>query len=619
MKKMILLLVGIAFMGYTMNSQATLRISGQVSDDSGPLAGVSVSVKGTNTVVITDTAGWYVISASPEATLIFAFLGMKTQQIAVNGRTTINVVMQPYEILLDEVVVVGYGIQRKSVISIDRPVMEYQAEYRNMSADAVYVVGGVNYDDLDKEEYGAPAENKFISPLREPLSTFSADVDVASYANIRRYIHRGQIPPSEAVRTEELINYFTWHYPPPKDAYPVSVTTEAGACPWNAAHRLVRIGIRAREIDADRLPASNLVFLIDVSGSMDGPTRLGLVKASLKLLVNNLRAKDRVAIVVYAGSAGEVLPSTPGNDRPKIREALDNLSAGGSTAGGAGIKLAYKIARQNFIKNGNNRIILCTDGDFNVGVASEEELGKLIEEERRSGVFLTVLGYGMGNYKDRKMQTLAQKGNGNHAYIDNLQEANKTLVEQFGSTVYAVAKDVKLQVEFNPAKVQAYRLIGYETRLLNPEDFNDDTKDAGEMGAGHTVTALYEVVPAGVESDFVGRIDALKYQSNDTPPPALSSSPEMLTVKVRYKEPDKDTSKKIEQPLIDEGSGASSDDFRFTAAVALFGHLLRHSDYVRNASYRDVIELAGAGLGDDPSGYRHEFVQLVKTVEGMTK
>lgn len=607
---MILLLVGIAFMGYTIDSQAMLRISGQVSDDSGPLAGVSVSVEGTNVSVITNTDGRYVLSASPKATLIFAFLGMKTQQIAVEGRTTIDVVMQFEEILLDDVVVVAYGIRSKSdILPVNQPEIAYEA---------AYVVSDVHYDEWDGEEYESPVENKFVSPLHKPLSTFSADVDVASYANVRRYIHRGQMPPGEAVRTEELVNYFTWHYPPPKGADPVSVTAEAGVCPWNAAHRLVRIGVRAREIDSDRLPASNLVFLIDVSGSMEGSSRLGLVKASLKLLINNLRAEDRVAIVVYAGSAGEALPSTPGNDRQKIREALDNLSAGGSTAGGAGIKLAYKIARQHFIKNGNNRIILCTDGDFNVGVSSEKELEQLIEEERRSGVFLTVLGYGMGNYKDRKMQTLAQKGNGNHAYIDNLQEANKTLVEQFGSTVYAVAKDVKLQVEFNPAKVQAYRLIGYETRLLNPEDFNDDTKDAGEMGAGHTVTALYEVVPAGVESDFAGRIDALKYQSNN-PPPALSSSPEMLTVKVRYKEPDEDASKKIEQPLIDKGSDASSSDFRFAAAVALFGHLLRHSDYVRNASYRDVIELANAGLGDDPSGYRHEFVQLVKTVEGMAK
>lgn len=346
------------------------------------------------------------------------------------------------------------------------------------------------YDNLQDEEYSQFSENRFRLANEDPLSTFSVDVDAASYSNMRRFINRGSLPNKDAVRIEELINYFSYNYTEPTGNDPIKISTEVGNCPWNSQNRLVKIGLKARSMTEENLPASNFVFLIDVSGSMYGATRLDLVKSSLKLLTNNLREKDRVAIVVYAGSAGEVLPSTSGENKQKIKEALDNLNAGGSTAGGAGIQLAYKIAKQNFIKGGNNRIILCTDGDFNVGVSSNDGLLALIEQERKSGVFLSILGYGMGNYKDSKMQTLAQAGNGNHAYIDNLQEANKVLVNEFGATMYTVAKDVKLQIEFNSTKVQAYRLVGYETRLLNKEDFNDDTKDAGEMGAGHTVTAF---------------------------------------------------------------------------------------------------------------------------------
>ncbi|MDR1092438.1 MAG: VWA domain-containing protein, partial [Prevotella sp.] len=316
-------------------------------------------------------------------------------------------------------------------------------------------VADTGFDRLNDEEYSQFAENKFQRAKDEPLSTFSVDVDAASYSNMRRFINRGTLPEKDAVRIEELINYFSYNYPEPTGSDPVKISAEVGNCPWNNQNRLVKIGLKARNIAGDNLPASNFVFLIDVSGSMEGPTRLGLVKSSLKLLVNNLREKDRVAIVVYAGAAGEVLSSTSGSNKQKIKEALENLSAGGSTAGGAGIQLAYKIAKKNFIKGGNNRIILCTDGDFNVGVSSDDGLQKLIEQERKSGVFLSILGYGMGNYKDKKMQVLAQTGNGNHAYIDNLQEANKVLVNEFGATMYTVAKDVKLQVEFNPAKVQA--------------------------------------------------------------------------------------------------------------------------------------------------------------------
>ncbi len=468
------------------------------------------------------------------------------------------------------------------------------------------------------EEYVSRSENRFIEVNKEPLSTFSIDVDAAAYSNMRRFINQGQIPPADAIRTEELINYFSYNYAKPKGNDPVRITAEAGTCPWNNQHRLVRIGIKAREIADENLPPSNLVFLVDVSGSMYGATRLELVKSSLKLLVNNLRKQDRVAIVVYAGSAGEVLPSTSGNDKQKIREALDKLTAGGSTAGGAGIQLAYKIARNNFIKNGNNRIILCTDGDFNVGVSSPEGLEQMIEKERKSGVFLTILGYGMGNYKDNRMQVLAEKGNGNHAYIDNMQEANRVLVGEFGGTIFTVAKDVKLQIEFNPSHVQAYRLVGYESRLLNKEDFNDDTKDAGEMGAGHNVTAFYEVVPVGVKSNITGDVDDLKYQRPEqTLKPILSGSRELLTVKLRYKQPDKDVSKKIELALIDDKSDKVSNDFRFASAVAMFGQLLRHSDYNGDATYDDVIALAKTALDDDAQGYRREFIRLAEAVKGM--
>lgn len=475
-----------------MLAQSTL-VKGQVTDDQNhPLIGCNVVVKGSSNGTLTDLDGKYSITTSLNSTLVFSYVGFQTQEIKVTGNI-LNVQLKADVQTLEEVAVVGYSTRHKSQI--------------------VAASMSINYSPhINTEEYKSISENRFKTAAEDPLSTFSIDVDAASYSNMRRFINQGQLPSADAIRTEELINYFSYDYQLPKGKDPVKISAEVGNCPWNEKHRLVQIGLKAKEIADENMPASNLVFLIDVSGSMYGPTRLELVKSSLKLLINNLREKDRVAIVVYSGSAGEVLPSTSGSDKQKIREALDKLTAGGSTAGGAGIKLAYSIARKNFIKNGNNRIILCSDGDFNVGVSSTDGLEKLIEEERKSGVFLTVLGYGMGNYKDNRMQTLAEKGNGNHAYIDNMQEANKVLVQEFGGTIYTVAKDVKLQIEFNPAHVQAYRLIGYESRLLNKEDFNDDTKDAGEMGAGHTVTAFYEVIPVGVESSFTGRVDDLKYQ-----------------------------------------------------------------------------------------------------------
>ena len=469
------------------------------------------------------------------------------------------------------------------------------------------------------EEYPTFDENRFLSAQTHPLSTFSLDVDVASYGNMRRIINQGEIPSTDVIRTEELINYFSYDYPQPGGEHPVNIITEVAPCPWKDKHKIVKIGIKAKEIPAENLPYSNFVFLIDVSGSMQGRTRLDLVKSSLKLLVNNLRDKDRVAIVVYAGAAGEVLPSTKGKDRQKILEALENLTAGGSTAGGEGIQLAYKVAEKNFIPKGNNRIILCTDGDFNVGVSSTSELEKLIESKRETGIYLTVLGYGMGNYKDSKLQTLSQKGNGNHAYIDNIQEANKVLVQEFGSTMYAVANDAKLQVEFNPAFVNFYRLIGYETRLLNDEDFNDDTKDAGELGAGHTVTALYEIIPVGVENPYKGKVDDLKYQKEKITTGDYSS--EMLTIKLRYKKPGESESKKLEIPVssIINDVPAISNDFKFALSVAMFGQLLRDSEFKGNATYSKVIDLAKEGLDNDEYGYRREFVRLVEAVNQLVK
>ncbi len=469
-------------------------------------------------------------------------------------------------------------------------------------------------DRFNTEGYAHNPENDFKNVKSTPLSTFSIDVDAASYSNMRRFINNGQNPPIDAVRTEEMINYFSYNYPQPKGEDPFSITTEMSDCPWNKKHKLIHVGIQGEKIDTDELPSSNLVFLLDVSGSMSSSNKLPLLKKSFGLLVNNLTEKDRVAIVVYAGAAGLVLPATPGNQREKIMNALNNLNAGGSTAGGAGIKLAYKIALENFIKEGNNRVILATDGDFNIGASSDGEMTRLIEKKRESGVFLTCLGFGMGNYKDSKMETLADQGNGNYAYIDNILEAKKVLVTEMGGTMHTIAKDVKIQVEFNPNKIASYKLIGYENRLLNDEDFNDDTKDAGELGSGHTVTALYEVAMKG-SKDGVPSVDPLRYQENEMI--SNSGSNEILTVKFRYKKPQSKTSKLIVRHLKDKSTqlSKSSENFRFSAAVAEFGLLLRNSKHKSKASYQQVIELAKNSKGKDENGYRAEFIRLVEMSE----
>lgn len=466
------------------------------------------------------------------------------------------------------------------------------------------------------ENYGRYVENGFQSPAANPLSTFSIDVDTASYANMRRFLRNGNRPPIDSIRTEEWLNYFQYRYPEPEGEHPVSITTELAASPWQPKHKLVRIGLKSKAVETRNLPPANLVFLVDVSGSMSSPDKLPLLKRSFALLAEQLRPQDDVAVVVYAGAAGTVLPSTSGREKGRILEALERLHAGGSTAGAQGLQLAYQTARAHFKPKGNNRVILATDGDFNVGVASEAELVRLIEKERGGGIYLTVLGFGTGNFQDAKMKALSKHGNGNYAYVDSLLEARKVLVQEMGANLLTVAKDVKLQIEFNPARVQAYRLIGYESRLLAAEDFNNDKKDAGEMGAGHTVTALYEIVPHGV-SGTIAKVDDLKYQKPQQTP--AGKSQELLTVKLRYKPPTSDVSKLMAQAVEDrETKQSPSEDFRFAAAVAGFSMLLRDSDHKAGASFEQVIQLASQSLGTDPQGHRAEFLYLVKTAQGMT-
>jgi Ca-activated chloride channel family protein len=459
---------------------------------------------------------------------------------------------------------------------------------------------------FNTEQYAHIVEHPFLSVAANALSTFSIDVDRASYSNVRRFIRNGVRPPRDAVRLEELVNYFTYDYPEPSGRHPFSVTTEVAAAPWKSGHLLLRIGLKGRSVPVGDLPPNNLVFLADVSGSMNSPDKLPLLQAALTMLVDPLRPQDRVALVAYAGAAGLVLPSTPGDRKAEIAAAIAELEAGGSTAGGAGIQLAYAVAREHHIPGGNNRVILATDGDCNVGVSSDGELVRLIEQKREQGTFLTVLGFGTGNLQDAKMEQLADHGNGNYAYVDDLLEARKVLVTEMGGTLLTIAKDVKIQVEFNPARVRAFRLLGYENRALAAEDFADDRKDAGEMGAGHTVTALYEIVPVGVETDVAIRgMDALRYREAETPSPAANSA-ELGLVKVRYKEPDGTTSPLMEHRVLDR-SGEPSQDLVFASAVAGFGMILRESEHRGSWTMTDVLAAARRSVGTDAEGYRAEF------------
>ncbi|MGC2235672.1 MAG: VWA domain-containing protein [Pyrinomonadaceae bacterium] len=471
-------------------------------------------------------------------------------------------------------------------------------------------------DEVTKgERYAEINENPFLEVTRAPLSTFSIDVDTASYANVRRYLNDGNLPPKDAVRIEELINYFEYDYPQPVGNVPFSVNTEVASCPWNAKHKIVQIGLQGKKVSLDNVPPSNLVFLLDVSGSMESPDKLPLLKNALRILVNQLSSKDRVSIVVYAGASGLVLPSTSAGNKGEIINAINNLNAGGSTNGGQGIKLAYRIAQENFIENGNNRVILATDGDFNVGVTGDGELTSLIEQKRQSGVFLSVLGFGSGNLNDSMMEKLADKGNGNYSYIDSQEEARKALGEQVAGTLYTIAKDVKIQVEFNPALVAGYRLIGYENRLLADRDFNDDKKDAGEIGAGHSVTALYEIVPAGqkVENDGI-ELKYSKYESSDT-----RFNDELMTVKLRYKEPNENESKLLTTGLLDRNNSIenASDNLKFASSVAQFGLILRDSRYKGSASFSNTQNLANASLGSDLRNYRNDFLNLIDKARAL--
>ena len=625
------------------------KISGTVVDssDGSPLPGVSVLIKGTKIGTTSDSEGKFNIAVSGESSvLVFSFVGFASKEVKIGKKDSLVVKLQADVAMLQEVVVTGYASVRKNNVSgAVTTIQSFGKDYPTFVPNVEQLQGRVAgvqissnpgknkrqsaehkmYDFVQSdEEYSGLVENKFFEAKKDALTTFSIDVDRAGYSNVRRILNANILPPKDAIRIEEMINYFEYDYPQPtaESKDPVTINTEYTDSPWNPGLKLMKIGIQAKKVETDKLAASNLVFLIDVSGSMQDQNKLPLVKKGFGLLIDQLREQDRVSIVVYAGAAGMILPSTSGKEKGKIKDALEKLEAGGSTAGGEGIKLAYKMAEENFIKDANNRVILASDGDFNVGVSSEEDLKKLIEQKREKGVFLSVLGFGMGNYKDNKMEVLADKGNGNYAYIDNIQEAQKVFVNEFGGTLFTVAKDVKLQLEFNPAFVKAYRLIGYENRMLQNEDFNDDKKDAGEMGSGHTVTALYEIVPTGVESQYLKTIDKLKYQKTEEKYPSnLVKSEEVLTVKLRYKLPDGNKSQLMEKAVNNESIAFNhaSENFIFAASVAEFGLILRDSEYKGLASFEHVIESAKKAKGLDDEGYRSEFIKLVKTAKLLQK
>ena len=634
------------------SAERGLTITGSVTDEATqPVAGATVLVPGAGRGVQTDAAGRYQLalsSANRGDTVIvqarrIGYMPAEQRVIATAETMRVNFTLVRASLKLEEVVVADAATSQARRVErgadaagTPPPIALAGAEVRNQGIaggrvaygrPTFAVAGGVSREagpaygrrvdpGHNTEQYDRIYENPFLAVDVNPRSTFSIDVDRASYSNVRRFVDQGLRPPKDAVRIEELVNYFSYDYPEPRGADPVSITTEVGPAPWKPAHRLVRIGLKGKSIDKRELPPSNLVFLLDVSGSMSPANKLPLVKSAFRLLVNELREEDRVAIVVYAGAAGLVLPPTSGADKTRILDAIERLDAGGSTAGGAGLKLAYDVARKSHLRGGNNRVILATDGDFNVGASSDAEMVRLIEERRGQGTFLTVLGFGMGNYKDSRLEKLADKGNGNYGYIDDLMEAKKMFVTEFGGTLVTIAKDVKLQIEFNPAKVAAYRLIGYENRLLRDQDFNDDTKDAGEIGSGHTVTALYEIIPVGARTDVkVEGVDALRYQA----PPArdgATSTNELLFVRLRYKQPDGDVSKLLERAVVDR-SERNSADFTFASAVAAFGLVLRDSEYKGSATLEDVLRAAKRSIGEDPNGYRADFIRVVGAAQRL--
>lgn len=522
---------------------------------------------------------------------------------------------------LESVAMVGsYKKQRRNVLSksVKQAKTATDNKVYNKKITTTASKKGVKQISNTDEEYNSLVENPFESTKNQPVSTFSIDVDNASYSNIRRMINYGSIVDKDAVRIEEMINYFKYNYPQPENKQPFGINTEYNDSPWNPNHKLLKIGLQGKNIAMENLPNSNIIFLIDVSGSMNESNKLPLLKSSLKILLDQLKPQDKVGIVVYAGNAGTVLEPTSAAEKQTIIKALDKLQAGGSTAGGEGIELAYKLAQENFIKGGNNRVVLATDGDFNVGISSEKGLETLIEEKRKTGIFLTCLGYGMGNYKDNRLETLADKGNGNYAYIDNLQEANKFLGREFAGSMYTIAKDVKIQIEFNPKFVKSYRLIGYENRKLRNEDFTNDKIDAGELGSGHTVTALYEVIPTGASSIYAPKESKLKYSSTST---TENFGDELATVKFRYKKPDGDKSTEITKVVknSNESISQSSPDFKFATSVAWFGLVLRDSKLIKEKDLNTIEDLAKEGKNKDEEGYRSEFIRLVESYKAIKK
>jgi Ca-activated chloride channel family protein len=578
-------------------------IEGLVQDSARrPLA--SAHIIAGNRSARTDSTGRYRLDSVPAGEILVTARALGYQAVSQRvmvaaGRVVrVDFMMKAFLHRLDEIVVSGKAV----------------AGHREVASTVMSPPGPGGHARFNTEEYRAIVENAWRSAERHPLSTFSSDVDAGSYTNVRRFLSGGTLPPRDAVRVEEMINYFRYDYAAPDDDEPFSVTTELAESPWNANHKLVLIGLQTRRIPMEALPPNNLVFLLDVSGSMTPPNKLPLVKSAFRLLVDQLRPQDRVSIVVYAGASGLVLEPTPGSDKDRILAALGRLEAGGTTAGAAGLRLAYQTARGTFMRGGNNRVILATDGDFNVGVSSDGELTQLIESERDHGIALTVLGFGMGNLKDSKLELLADKGNGHYAYVDNLLEARKVFVQELGATLLTVAKDVKLQVEFNPSRVAAYRLVGYENRVLANEDFNDDTKDAGDLGAGHSVTAIYEILPAGHPVDVtLGSVDPLRYGKTESG--RRRSSPDWLTVKIRYKSPAGGPSRLLSQVVRKEQK--ASANLRWASAVAGIGMLLRDSEHKGSCTWPDMLTLARGAIGDDREGYRAEFLRLAETAHAL--
>jgi len=646
MKLITVLFLTLLSVSPTLAGGGTIKGRATDKDTNDPLIGANIVVLGSNWGAATDIKGFYEIKSIPAGTYTIraSYIGYKPVELKdiriKNFQVTVLDFQLTTDFVLQEIVVIDskYEVQNATntckvmnVADISRLPVSGISNIQSLNSgisvrggrgtDAVYYIEQIPFQVAgysacygtthNTEEYNKIKENIFKDAVLNPLSTFSVDVDYASYSNARRFLLDGYLPPKDAVRVEEFVNYFQYDYPSPDDEHPVSVYTELGICPWNNQNMLLHIGLKGKELSKKDYKKSNIVFLIDVSGSMMPENKLPLLVKAFKMFTEQLNDEDVVSIVVYAGSTGLVLPPTKGKDKLKIMNMLDKLKAGGSTAGGAGMKLAYKIAEDNFIQDGNNRIIWATDGDFNVGVSSTSDLVNFLEEKRKQGIFLTVLGFGAENLKDNRLEQLANNGNGHYAYIDNLLEAKRVLVDEIGSTLFTIAKDVKIQIEFNPVKIKAYRLVGYENRLLNSEDFEDDHKDAGEIGSGHTVTALYELIPQ--DSEIIAPDTDLRYQKISVKDLEKLQS-EIGNLKIRYKLPDEDESRLMTKIISTDVTSEAeiSDNFGFAASAAMFGMFLRDSEF-KGISDPDLIsELARRFKGTDKNGYRSEFLNLVE-------